>query len=650
MNSYSIGISGLNASQRALDVIGNNIGNSATDGYHKENIELTENGTNLSQGVLYGGGVDVEGVSRVIDTMLEQEITHQQSSQSQVDRELSSLQDIESSFGDIDSNGLGQSLTNFFGSMQDLSVDPTDTIYQQNMANAADSMCKQFNSLGTYLDNAQNQVSVEASGLMDQINSLITKIAQYNGSIEDFEIKGGNAANLEDQRDSAINDLSQLIGIQTINRDNGVVDVICGGTAVVCDRTSVNLDMKQGSDGKLGISPVGDDHYVSDIQGGSLAGLFALYNDDMPAIQGQLNTLAGTIAGQVNSLHVQGVGTAGSFTSLTGSAMVSQNLSDFVPPVTNGTISIRVTAPDGTITRSQIAVSTGDTLSDIAAKFSQVTGITGSVSSGQLHIQAQSGYKFDFLPGALSTPTTSNLTGTAAPSISGIYTGSEDKTYTFKFVGSGDVGVTNGLTLDVNDADGNLVQGINIGQGYAAGDKVQLADGLYVSISAGSVNDGEQFTSQAIANSDTSGLLAAAGINTFFTGNSATSLAVSQRIMNDPETIASACGPELTDNQNINNMAAIADQKLSALGNQTAAEYYSSITGNLGQKIKIATMDQTNYQNIVQNLTNQRDSVSGVDINDQAAQMLIYQRMFQASSKYMETINTTMDTLMQIIK
>ena len=72
MTNFSIGISGLSAAQAALDVIGNNIANAATEGYHRQRIELTPAYSSQTGSVLLGGGVDVAGVTRLVDNLLEQ--------------------------------------------------------------------------------------------------------------------------------------------------------------------------------------------------------------------------------------------------------------------------------------------------------------------------------------------------------------------------------------------------------------------------------------------------------------------------------------------------------------------------------------------------------------------------------------------------
>ncbi len=317
--------------------------------------------------------------------------------------------------------------------------------------------------------------------------------------------------------------------------------------------------------------------------------------------------------------------------------MTSENLVDFDPPVTNGKIYIRViNTSTGEITRHEIDVDAStDSLASIAAKISAVTGLSASAASSRLQIQAEANYQFDFLPCVLSQPTTSNLTGTSPPaiSVSGIYTGSENQTFTATVVGVGSVG--NGdLRLEVRDGQGEVVATLNVGSGYAAGDKLDIGDGIKISLSPGDLNAGDTFEIDAFANTDTSGLLAAVGINTFFSGRSAVDMAVCSQITNSPGQIATALGAELTDNANALRLVALKDKALASLGDMTPGEFYRRLAADIGQQVSVKQMRQENVETMIQNLTNRQSDISGVNINDEAAQMLIFEQMFQAMAKF----------------
>ena len=657
MNGIDIGISGFNAAQQAFGVIGNNIANAATDGYHRQRIDLAASGLSQIGSVLLGGGVDVAGVTRVIDELLQQEIFRQQSSLGQLSQERTTLGTVESAFGELAGAGsLSEAIDTFFNALKDLAAHPSETIWQNQAVSAAENMASQFRTLGEFIRTLQTQIELEADNVVEQINTLGTQIGELNDKIERREITGGQANNLRDQRDQLISKLSKLVGVETQAREYGVVDVSVAGMPLVTNTTTLTLEagLTAAVNGSLGISVQGVYSYDANVQGGRIGGLLSLRNTLINDIQTNLNSLAGEIAQQVNQLHIQGVGSDGSFTQLTGSTMASTTLADFSPPVTDGNIYIRVTnTSTGAVTRSAIAVdASADSLSTLATAISAVTGVSASLNSSRLTISADANYKFDFLPAVLSAPTASTLTGASPPTItaSGIYTGTENDTFRFAVSGAGTVG-NGALQLQVidNSGAGSVIAVLSIGSGYAAGDRLDIGNGIHVSVGAGDFGAGDSFDVDAFASTDTTGVLAGAGINTFFSGSLATDLAVSSVISGSPGRIATSLGADATDNTNAVRMVGIEDQASSNLDSLTPQEFYRRLVTDIGTLVSTRKMREDNIEIIMQDLTTQQSETSGVDINDEAARMLLFEQMFKAMAKYLSTVQSSLSTVMEII-
>jgi len=653
MSNYSIGISGLKAAQSALDIIGNNIANAATEGYHRQRIDFAPAYASQSGSFFLGGGVDVASVTRMVDILLEQEILRQQSLAGHVSQEFNTLRSIESAFGEFaPSGGLNAAIDEFFNALQDLSAHPGEAIWQNQAVSAAETMAGQFRTLAGFLTTLESQITLEAENVIEQVNTLINQIAELNDSISRIEIGGGQANNLRDQRDQCITKLSEFIGVQTQSRDYGVVDVTIADCPVVVGTSAAELEVGLGEDGKLGVTIAGAYNYNSNVQGGRLGGLLSLKNELVSDIHSDLDDLASAIIQQINQYHVEGVGSEGSFTKLTGWVMPSEDLINFDPPVNNGNIYIRVTnTSTGEITRTAVPVdASADSLSDIAAYITNnVTGLTASVQSSQLVIEQSSGnYEFDFLPGVLSADVSGLTEPRPTISVSGIYTGSTNQTYTCKVVVGGDVGNTDGLAIQVK-IGAEVVNTVNVGSGYAAGERLEIADGIFISLGTGTLVVDEEFTIEALATSDTSGVLATVGINTFFSGGGASNIAVCSDIAAEPGRIATALGPEMTDNSNALRLVGMKDLTVSSLSDMTAGEFYHRLVTELGQQLTVRQMQQDNIEVVVQNLTNQQSEISGVDINDEAARLLIFEQMFQAMAKYINTINSTVSSIMELI-
>jgi flagellar hook-associated protein 1 FlgK len=654
MDSFGIGISGLKAAQTAFDIIGNNIANAATEGYHRQRLNLSPSYTSQVGSVYMGGGVDIAGITRMIDGFLQKEIFRQQSSLEQVSQELSMLRTVESSFGELsDTSGFSTALDNFFNALQDLSAHPTETIWQNQAVTSAQTLAAKFKTLGQFLTTLESQISLEAENVINQVNVLIGKIAELNYNIERQEISGGQAYNLRDQRDQCISELSKLISVETESREYGVVDISTSGIPVVINTSTFELEVGLIENLKLGITVAGESNYETDIQGGRLGALISLKNDLISDVHNDLDNLAKTIIQQINQYHIQGVGSEGSFTELTGWSMASEDLADFVPPVSDGSIYIRVTnTATDEVTRTEVPIDAStDSLTTIAAAITAITGLTASVYNSRLHIQAETNYKFDFLPCVLPTPTNSDFTGAISPPdvlVSGTYTGTENQTFTFTVSGTGSVG--NGtLKITVTDGDGNTVNTLNVGSGYAAGDELDIGNGIKIALGIGDIADGNTFQVEAFADTDTSGLLAAAGINTFFSGNNASDIAVCPEISDEPGHIATALRQDATDNNNALRMVALKDQAISDLDSLTPGEYYRRLITDVGQQVSIKQTYQDNIEALVQKLANQQGEISGVNINDEAAQLLIFEQMFKAMAKYMSTLQSSLSTIMEII-
>jgi len=653
MSDYSIGISGLIAAQKALDVIGNNIANAATEGYHRQRIELSPSVSVREGSMIFGRGVDVESVARMIDGLLEQEILRQQSSLSQVDRELVMLQTVESVLGELstEDGGLNAAIDKFFTSLADLSAHPGDVIWQNQLVSDADAMAGQFRALGDFLMRLETQIRLETENVVDSINTLAGRIAELNSRIQGIEVGGGSANNLRDERDKLISDMAEMVGTETQDRPYGVVDVIVAGIPVVMGAFTVELEAGLDENARLGISIKDATTYYTDIAGGKIGGLLSLKNELVSGVHDDLDSLAGAIIQQINQYHVQGVGSEGAFTELTGWRMTSENLSDLGSSVTDGAIYIRVTnTSTGAVTRNAIAIdASADSLTSIAADISTITGLSASVVSSKLQISADANYTFDFLPGVLPTPTASTLTGSPPTvSASGIYAGTANDTFTFTVSGTGSVG--NGtLQLVVTDGDGGAVAALDVGSGYAAGDKLDVGNGINVALSTGSLNDGETFEVDAYADTDTSGVLAAVGLNTFFSGNGAGDIAVCSDVAAAPGRIAASLGPDMTDNTNALRMLAVKDEAIGDLGSLTCGEFYRRLAAEVGQEVSLRQMRQNNLEQLVQSLSSRQGDISGVDINEEAAQLLVFEQMFQAMAKYITIIQSSVSSIMEMI-
>jgi flagellar hook-associated protein 1 len=170
-----------------------------------------------------------------------------------------------------------------------------------------------------------------------------------------------------------------------------------------------------------------------------------------------------------------------------------------------------------------------------------------------------------------------------------------------------------------------------------------------------SVNSQRQLTIQSTSSNlqisfanDTSGALASLGINTFFTGTDAFSLGINQAVVNDPATFAASAGGIGADTNVAVNLAQFQDQPLITQNGTTLSQLYDRLTSDVSQGSAVAQNAADSAQTFESSLNAQNLSVSGVSIDDETVNMIQFQRSFQATAKYIATLNDLLNTLVNL--
>jgi flagellar hook-associated protein FlgK len=654
--NFEIGVSGLNVAQQALSLIATNVANAATEGYHRQTPVIVPNEFITDRGVVLGGA-DLAAISRHTDTLIEKEVLRQQPELGQLSQELIWLQALEGAMGSIDEEGLAAAIGQFFSALQKLAGQAESRALREQAIWAADGVGMQFRSLASSMDSLAENVHLRADLLVDEVNALSHEVAKLNGEIRAVEIGGGNANLLRDRRDEAIKQLTELVPVQLENIDPTAYmsNVVAWGTPLVTGTTVTEIESSMLEDGTLGISVKDVGYYLSDLRGGRLGALLGLRNEILPEIRSTLDTIAGEIASRINQVHVQAVGRAGSFTQLEGVSVPSDPVDQWDLPVTSGDFRIRLIDPAGSATMYTVTVDAAtDTVTTIAAKISALdpAHLMAATSASMLSIQALGGYQFDFLP-EIAADTSALGPGAPEVSVEGIYSGPANQTYTVTVGmpggGSGQVGIDEGLSLTVRDGDGEIAKILNVGAGYASGELLEVQHDIKLSLGAGTLSDGDVFSLEALAESDETGFLAAAGINTLFEGHSADTIEVRQALLEDSDLLATAIGPEMSDNVAVLRMIEVGETSVPALGNVSCGDAYRILVADVGQKIAIREARKASLEDILQQLANQRDDISGVNINEEAARMIVFEQMFQAMAKVVSTQQTALQSLMDLL-
>jgi len=228
-----------------------------------------------------------------------------------------------------------------------------------------------------------------------------------------------------------------------------------------------------------------------------------------------------------------------------------------------------------------------------------------------------------------------------------VYSGQSNDVYTFKALGSGTIGSTSGLQVEVKNSSGTVVATLDVGDTYTAGNTINVADGITMSLPSGTVSAGDSFSLNVVSDPDTTDILAALGINTFFSGADASDIAVNTDISNDVSLIAASTG-EVGNNTNALRLEALQDDTR-AVSNTSFADYLHLIASSLGEEARNAYKSEESYTAIETSLENRRDEISGVSVDEELVNLVRFQQAYQASAKYISVVNGLVDRLLGVL-
>jgi flagellar hook-associated protein 1 FlgK len=316
--AWNIAQSALEANQAAINISANNAANANTPGYTAKTVTWQQTDTFTSNGTI-PQGVNVTGSTAQRDRVLNGRIdlAAQDSAGSQA--RLNALNDVQSVFSTSLSNSgsagqstdIGQQLSNFFNSLSQLAGGPTNSSLRSGVLAAAQSLAASFNRTAQALTGQQASLSATAGNVAGEVNSLTKDIAQLNGQIASLS-PGADAGSLEDQRQQDLLNLSQLVGNSQITTEgNGITVTTTSGAVLVDGSRSTDLSVSNGAGGARFL--VGQVDVTQQLAGGGgqLGGILTARDTDIPAVLGQLDTLASAIGGAINAKQVAGTDAAG---------------------------------------------------------------------------------------------------------------------------------------------------------------------------------------------------------------------------------------------------------------------------------------------------------------------------------------------------
>jgi flagellar hook-associated protein 1 FlgK len=643
------GVSGLLAFQKALDTISNNISNVNTPGYSAETANLVTNPASPAPNGWLGTGVSVNSVTRSYDAFLATQLNSSTSSYNQLNTLSTLAGNISNMFADT-SSGLSATLQSFSGAIQSMANAPAQTATRQAVLTQAQSLVSQFKSYNSSLSQIASQVNGQIQGLAGTITSLGQNIAQLNQQITAASANGsGQAPNqLLDQRDSLINQLSQDIGVNTVTQSDGSVNVFIGnGQPLVLGASSSTLSAgpDQFNSGQLQVSlqtTSGSVDITNSLTGGSLGGLLQFQQQMLVPAQNTLGQAAVTLTNLLNNQNEAGLDLNGAV----GQALLAVGGPQVLPSGNNtGSADVSAAVSDlGTLTTSNYDLkydgsnwSLVDTASGAATSLTAatsgtppITTLTGAGLTLTVSGTAKAGDRFLVEPTSNAVAGLTLLTSdpskiaAAGPLITSAAAGN-----------SGNASIQDAVVPDTSASAwtrGDYTLTFSSATGFAVKDASGAAVTATVTDAAGNPVTPPAYSSGATISFN--------GIEVTLTGTPAAG---------DSFAIDDNAGGS-GDNSNALLMANILNTQVLNGGTASLSDVVNAYVGTVGVQTSQAQNGATAQQSAMTSAQAAQQSVSGVNLDEEAANMVQFEQAYQAAAQVIAASATLFNSLLGAVQ
>ncbi|MBR0954649.1 flagellar hook-associated protein FlgK [Bradyrhizobium canariense] len=396
----SIAFSGLSATSVQISVTSSNISNADTTGYTEKTANQSSSVTN---GV--GTGVTVTGISSTVDKLLLKSLvgaTSELGSADTTNTYLTSLEKLYGSTSSTDGSSTGTSLANSIATLESalssLASTPSSASLQSNVVSALDDVASQLRETSSGIQKLRGDADQDISSSIDDVNTDLEQIADLNAAIKQTAAAGQSTADLEDQRNTALQDAASKMNISYFTTSNGDLQIYTTSGQALVDSSahtisytaaanvtaSTTYSAGSSSSGFSAITVNGVD-ITSQISGGDIGALVTLRDKTLPAAQSQLDQLAQQLASAMNSVS-NGASSVPAPTSLTGTTAVTSSTA------LSATGSVRIASTDQSgnlVTYGDLDLSSYSTVGDLVTAINGISGLSASVDSdGHLSITA----------------------------------------------------------------------------------------------------------------------------------------------------------------------------------------------------------------------------------------------------------------------
>lgn len=612
--AIELGKRSLMAHAQQINTAGHNISNADTEGYTRQRVQVKAfdpiyrpDLTRAETPGQIGQGTAIEQISRLRDELLDQRIVAQENQESYWATREKYYVMLEQIYNEPNDVSVRTNMDRFWSAWQELSVFPDNKAARQAVVTRGESLTTSIHQRFASLSGVGTMLNGDIEATVRQVNDIANQIARINGEIVRSEAMGDNPNDLYDRRDLLVEKLGALANITTDRRDADEFMVHIDGHVLVQGSVARNLDIRTTTDNDSYSEVIWKDTgNLAEISGGTLGALIELRDVDVRGEIQSLNTMTMNFADLVNDVHKAGIGANG----VTGLEFFTQH--PFVTDV-NGNYDRN---GDGQLDTSYIFRFTG-----------------ANALHGQDKVGLEGVMTFSGKSGTVTVPYY------ATDTVDAVVNRIND---------------SDGEVKAYLDRDNRLVLKATTASDRENPDFVirHVEDsGMFLTGYAGILNDSGAAGAYDFAQADAvNALVADAGFSVAPVLNPAGYVAVNQAVRTDVLSVAAAMptarGDVMAgDGRAAVEIAAIRNSQVMIGTDRTFDEYFANSVTNVGLKGEQAETNLLSQNKIMNDLRDLRDSISGVNIDEELADIIKFQHGYNAAAKFITVIDGMLDTI-----
>jgi flagellar hook-associated protein 1 FlgK len=673
---YQTGVSGLLASQQQLATTGHNITNVNTEGYNRQRAEQNASiGVSLGRNYL-GTGTYIQDITRLYDQFSYKEQMMSQSNLGNADSLHASLTELDQIMS-TSGSAVMESLDKFYHAINGVADNPSDSGLRSIVLNQASILSNDFNELTSHFDNMTSAVNGEIEQVASKISEISQELAKINDTIlySKHLSQNGQPNDLLDKRDQLISQLSEFTRVTTIQDANGVMTVMIGqGTTLVAGITPMTVAVNAGNPDtqKTTLSLVSGSSSVAlngASIGGSLAGSFEFRDEHLVQTRAEIDRLAMAISSTLNESQAKGLDLnalqgANFFTDINTTQLQQGRV---LTPVSNaGTTQSQILINDVSLIPTdefEVRFDGVDfTLYNLTSGASENLGAPGAGVPAGTHTPSSPDYGFSFVetgvPVAGDTYTVIPTKDSAALMRTTLTDGSAISASTSVAISPSTHNVSDGKIEIVNVIDPVTARAFTnppTNTGILV-DVYESAPGTF----SYRVYDADPAspppTPPSVVGAITSGTFAAG--STALIGLPTATPAFQIEISGQPTGLGALAPEKFTINDafgigNGGNALSIAETQKEGVingGKESFTQGLAISTSMVGSKASSAELVADTAQALFTQAYNRNQATSGVNLDEEAANLLKFQQAYQAASQIISTANTIFDTILSAIR